>query len=120
MSSKKVSVTLTYTSSGAQPPIFLAGSFSEPAWHPQEMDFTTDENGEHNFHKEVEVDEGGQFQYKFRIGLGDWWTLNEQAPTGMFHFLTLYHIPSSSKSKVKNLDHGSQNTDNTNSHRRAR
>jgi hypothetical protein len=103
MSSKKVSVTLTYASTGAQPPIFLAGSFSEPAWDPQEMDFTTDENGEHHFHKEVEVSEGGDFQYKFRIGLGDWWALNEQAPTGRFYFSTQYHIPSSPISKVKKL-----------------
>jgi hypothetical protein len=87
MSSKKVSITLTYASSGAQPPVFLAGSFSEPVWDPQEMEFTTDENGELHFHKKVEVDEGGEYQYKFRIGLGDWWELNEQAPTGRFHSL---------------------------------
>jgi hypothetical protein len=83
MSPRKVPVTLTYASSGAQPPIFMAGSFSEPAWHPQEMDYTTNEDGEHEFRKEVMVDEGSQHQYKFRIGMGDWWALNEQAPTGM-------------------------------------
>ena len=83
MSSKKVLVTLTYASPGAQPPIFLAGSFSEPAWYPQEMHFTTDENGEHEFHKEVLVEQGGQYQYKFRIGDGDWWALNEQAQISM-------------------------------------
>lgn len=86
MSSKKVFVTLTYASPGAVPPIFLAGSFSEPAWHPQEMEFRADENGELQFHKEVQVEEGAQFQYKFRIGTGEWWALNEQAPTGMFPF----------------------------------
>ncbi len=90
MSSKKVSVTLTYATPGAQPPIFLAGSFSEPAWQPQEMESKTDENGGLHFHKEIQVDEGGEFQYKFRIGLGDWWALNEQAPTGTFFFCKLY------------------------------
>ena len=85
MSPKKVSVTLTYASPGAVPPIFLAGSFSEPAWHPQEMEFTTDKNSEHQFHKEVQVGEGAEYQYKFRIGTGDWWALNEQAPTGRFY-----------------------------------
>jgi hypothetical protein len=102
MSSKKVSVTLTYASSGAQPPVFLAGSFSEPEWGPQEMEFTTGENGELHFHKEVEVDEGGEYQYKFRIGHGDWWELNEQAPTGRSYSLIRYHIHSSPISKVKN------------------
>lgn len=104
MSSKKVSKILTYTSSDAQPPVFLAGSFSEPAWDPQEMQCTTDENGEHHFHKEVEVDEGGSYQYKFRIGPSDLWALNEQAPTSRFHFLIRYHIPLSCMSKVKNHD----------------
>lgn len=82
MSPKKNPVTIKYTNSGTQPPVFLAGSFSEPPWHPQEMDFTTGENGEHKFYKEVIVEEGGQFQYKFRLGMGDWWVLNELAPTG--------------------------------------
>ena len=87
MSSKKVPVTIKYTSSGAQPPIFLAGSFSEPAWDPREMNYTTAEDGEHQFAQEVMAEQGGQFQYKFRIGTGDWWALNEEAPTSMQYFL---------------------------------
>lgn len=79
-----VPVTLKYSSPGAQPPVFLAGSFSEPAWDPIEMDYTTAEDGEHHFTKKVMVEEGGQFQYKFRIGTGDWWALDEDAPTGMW------------------------------------
>lgn len=80
MSLKKIPVTVNYASPGAQPPVYLAGSFSD--WHPEEMEFTTDANDEHLFKKEVMVEEGGVFQYKFRIGDGDWWVLNEQAPTG--------------------------------------
>lgn len=94
MPSKKVSVILTYANSGVQPPVFLAGTFSEPAWHPWEMDFTTDENGEHRFHREVQVDEGGEFEYKFRIGNGDWWDVNEEAPTGPFQFVHTSIFPS--------------------------
>jgi hypothetical protein len=104
MSSKKVSVNITYTRSGAQPPIFLAGSFSDPKWEPQEMEYTTDENRDYHFHKEVEVDEGGSYQYKFRIGAGDWWELNEQAPTGRFYFLSRCYIPLYFMSKVMNQD----------------
>ena len=86
-----VPVTLRYTNPGAQPPIFLAGSFSEPAWDPIEMEYTTAEDGEYQFTKEVMVKEGGQFQYKFRIGSGDWWVLNEDAPTGT-QFISSPHM----------------------------
>ncbi|KAF9874084.1 hypothetical protein CkaCkLH20_08456 [Colletotrichum karsti] len=74
-----VSVTLTYRQPGTQPPIFVAGSFSDPQWQPLEMDFTTEEGGEHTFYKNVEVPPSSQIQYKFRVGLGDWWALNEDA-----------------------------------------
>jgi hypothetical protein len=92
MSLKKDLVTLTYASPGAQPPIFLAGSFSDPKWHPQEMEYKTNpDTGEHQFYKEVLVEQGGEFQYKFRIGTGDWWVLNEEAPTGMLWWFSLLH-----------------------------
>lgn len=77
-----VSVTITYKKPGTQPPLFVAGSFSDPQWQPQEMQFTTEDGGEHTFHKSIEVPPSSQIQYKFRVGLGDWWVLNEDAPTG--------------------------------------
>jgi hypothetical protein len=39
-------------------------------------------DGELEFTKEVSVQEGKQYQYKFRVGDGEWWVLNEQAPIG--------------------------------------
>ncbi|KAN0095702.1 hypothetical protein V8E51_016413 [Hyaloscypha variabilis] len=80
MAPKSVSVTIRYSKPGSQPPIFLAGSFSDPAWHPQEMQYTTSEAGENEFYKEVQVEEGSAYQYKFRIGEGEW-MLNEDSPT---------------------------------------
>ncbi|KAK1505973.1 uncharacterized protein CCOS01_16663 [Colletotrichum costaricense] len=74
-----VSVTITYKQPGTQPPIFVAGSFSNPKWEPQEMDFTTEDGGEHTFYKNIEVRPNTQVEYKFRVGLGDWWVLNETA-----------------------------------------
>ncbi|OHE92002.1 hypothetical protein CORC01_12693 [Colletotrichum orchidophilum] len=74
-----VSVTITYRQPGTQPPIFVAGSFSNPKWEPQEMDFTTGDGGEHTFYKNIEVRPSSQIQYKFRVGQGDWWVLNEDA-----------------------------------------
>lgn len=83
MGSHKVPVTVTYAHLGAQPPIYLAGSFSEPTWHPEEMQYTKDGDTEYKFQKEVMVEEGTEYQYKFRIGIGDWWALNETSPIGM-------------------------------------
>ncbi|KAK7435381.1 hypothetical protein Landi51_13057 [Colletotrichum acutatum] len=74
-----VSVTITYKQPGTQPPIFVAGSFSNPKWEPQEMEFTTEKGGEHTFYKNIEVRPNAQIEYKFRVGLGDWWVLNETA-----------------------------------------
>lgn len=84
MAPKAVSVTVKYSKPGTLPPIYLAGSFSEPAWQPQEMLYTKNETDEYEFHKEVQVAEGDEYQYKFRIGEGDWWILNEDSPTGKF------------------------------------
>ena len=86
---KKVLTTIRYSGPGTQPPIFLAGSFSDPEWTPEEMQYTTDEQNEHEFYREIEAEEGKEYQYKFRIGLGDWWMLNEGSPTGKITFFWL-------------------------------
>jgi hypothetical protein len=85
MAPKTVAVIVEYAKPGTQPPVFLAGSFSDPEWQPQEMQYTTDEHNEHIYRKEVQVEEGKQYQYKFRMGLGDWWVLNEDSPTGTWN-----------------------------------
>ncbi len=82
MAADDVLVTITFRGAGTQPPVFLAGSFSDPAWEPHEMDCSTDEIGEHTFSKEVHAKEGSTIQYKFRVGTGDWWAIDEDAPTG--------------------------------------
>lgn len=82
MAPKLVSVTVRYSKPGTQPPVFLAGSFSSPEWQAEEMEHSP--TGEHDYvyHKEVYVEEGKEYQYKFRIGDGDWWVLNEDSPSG--------------------------------------
>ena len=82
MSPNHVAVTIQYAKPGTQPPIFVAGSFSDPAWQPQEMEYTVDANGEHTYTKEVHIEPAKEYQYKFRMGGGDWWVLNEDSPTG--------------------------------------
>ncbi|KAK3333106.1 hypothetical protein B0T19DRAFT_116828 [Cercophora scortea] len=77
MASPKVAATITYQKPGTQPPIFVAGTFSDPPWEAHEMDYTTDENGEHTFNKEIWGKPGSKVHYKFRVGTGDWWVLND-------------------------------------------
>jgi hypothetical protein len=78
----KASVTVRFSKPGFQPPIYLAGSFSE--WQPQEMQYTLNEHNEHQYYKELEVELGKEYQYKFRIGQGDWWVLDEDSQIGTF------------------------------------
>lgn len=86
-SPRRCTVRLSYARTGTQPPVFLAGSFSSPPWEVMEMSFAeasvndAGEDGQYRFYKDVDVPEG-RWQYKFRIGHGDWWVLDEQAETG--------------------------------------
>ncbi|KAI1458307.1 hypothetical protein F4805DRAFT_144981 [Annulohypoxylon moriforme] len=81
MPRRKVPITFTYQKNGTGPPVYVAGSFSNPPWQPQEMDVSIDQHGTHIFTKKVMVDDGSEIQYKFRIGSGDWWVLDENADT---------------------------------------
>jgi len=82
MENEQISVTITYRKEGTQPPLYIAGSFSEPPWNPQEMDHHIDESGERVFEKVIAAKKGSTLQYKFRLGPGDWWILDEDMPTG--------------------------------------
>lgn len=77
-----LSVTITYQQRGTRPPLYVAGTFSEPPWVPQEMDCTSDPGGELTFSKTCVLSPGEDVQYKFRVGTGDWWVLDESSPTG--------------------------------------
>jgi hypothetical protein len=99
-SERTSSVTIRFSKPGTQPPIFLAGSFSDPEWEPQEMKHETKADGELEFTKEVSVQEGKQYQYKFRVGEGEWWVLNEQAPIGKWLFNSTYESYSDSQRSV--------------------
>ncbi|KAK0944743.1 hypothetical protein LTR29_003756 [Friedmanniomyces endolithicus] len=71
--------TVKYTSKGLQPPVYIFTSLSEPQWEAVEMDHETLADGENGFSKTFMADEG-EYQYKFRLGPGDWWALDETKP----------------------------------------
>jgi hypothetical protein len=81
MASSKVSAAITYEKPGTQPPMYVAGTFSDPPWEAHEMDYDTDDKGEHTFSQKVEGEPGSKIQYKFRVGPGNWWVLHEGMPT---------------------------------------
>ncbi|KAI1402246.1 hypothetical protein F4819DRAFT_496183 [Hypoxylon fuscum] len=81
MSRQRVPITLTYEKKGTTPPMYVAGSFSDPPWQPLEMDVSINQHGEYRFTKQIMVDDGSEIQYKFRIGFGDWWALDDNADT---------------------------------------
>lgn len=76
-----VPATLKYRRAGVKPPVFVAGSFGHPEWVPREMDWVLDEQGENFYTKEIEVDENREYQYKFKVGHGNNWDLDEHSPT---------------------------------------
>jgi hypothetical protein len=81
MATTQIPAFITYHKPGTQPPLYVAGTFSDPPWQPYEMDYTTQGDGDYTFKKEVRGEPGSKIQYKFRIGDGDWWVLRDDGPT---------------------------------------
>ncbi len=63
------------------------------------MTYTLATNGQYHFEKEVQLEADGSYQYKFRLGPGDWWVLDETAPVGMC-FPSLHKYTSAIRSQV--------------------
>ncbi|KAI1265094.1 hypothetical protein F5Y18DRAFT_57405 [Xylariaceae sp. FL1019] len=81
MASDQVPVTFMFHKRDMRPPLFVAGSFSDPPWQPHEMNHSMDQHGDSMFTYTVLVDGDTDVQYKFRIGRGDWWALDPDAET---------------------------------------
>lgn len=79
----KTSVKISYTHPGTQPPVYIITSLSSPPWETVKMQLSKEktEAGEFLFYKEFNGVEEGEYQYKFRLGSGDWWVLDETAET---------------------------------------
>jgi hypothetical protein len=73
-------VIITYSSPGLQPPVYITTSLSDPQWDLLEMGCSESASGEWEFTKTFSAAEG-EYQYKFRLGPGDWWVCDESKPT---------------------------------------
>lgn len=81
MAAPKIPFTVQYSKFGTRPPVFVAGTFTDPEWSPQEMEHISSSDGELLFTAQVFVVPGAEHQYKFRLGSGDWWVLDDNSPT---------------------------------------
>ena len=79
-----VTTTVNYRKPGVRPPVFIAGSFTNPEWVPREMNWVLDGRGESLFTIKIEVDPDRDYQYKFKVGYGNDWDLDEQSPISKF------------------------------------
>ncbi|PNY26612.1 Uncharacterized protein TCAP_03464 [Tolypocladium capitatum] len=70
-------VTLSFRRPGVQPPVFVAGSFSDPAWQPRQMHCLEDGTGENHFTAQVSVHAGREYRFKFKVGESNDWVLDE-------------------------------------------
>ncbi|EMC99062.1 hypothetical protein BAUCODRAFT_389627 [Baudoinia panamericana UAMH 10762] len=76
----KQPVTVEYASPGLQPPVYVFTSLSDPQWSEVEMEQEKKDDGEYRFSQTFAAEEG-EYQYKFRLGPGDWWALDDTKPS---------------------------------------
>ena len=76
----KQHVNVEYSSPGLEPPVHIFTSLSDPQWEAVEMSASKNNKGEYIFSKAFDVEEG-EYQYKFRLGPGDWWVCDESRRT---------------------------------------
>jgi hypothetical protein len=75
----KQHILIDYASPDLKPPVYIFTSLAEPQWEPVEMEAEKQADGQFRFYKRFDVEEG-DYQYKFRLGPGDWWVCDETKP----------------------------------------
>ncbi|KAK4503261.1 hypothetical protein PRZ48_006689 [Zasmidium cellare] len=75
----KQSITITFSSPGLRPPVYIGTDLTDPQWEPLEMDGEQTDKGEYTFCKSFMAEEG-EYQYKLRLGPGDWWICDDSKP----------------------------------------
>lgn len=75
----KQPITITFSSPGLRPPVYIGTDLTDPQWDPIEMDSEQTDGGEWTFAKSFMAEEG-EYQYKLRLGPGDWWICDDSKP----------------------------------------
>lgn len=79
-------VTISYSSPGTKPPVYVGAEFTDPAWEPLPMYVREgkSDTGDLVFYRQYDQLPEGKYQYKFRLG-DDWWVIDDEAPIGESH-----------------------------------
>ncbi|OAA74166.1 hypothetical protein ISF_01067 [Cordyceps fumosorosea ARSEF 2679] len=72
--------TITYTLLNHDGPLFIAGTFSQPAWLLQEMEPSTPARNSNTYSICVMVEPDKEYQYRFRQGRDGLWAVDEREP----------------------------------------
>ena len=84
---------ITLTKEDLEPPVYLAGSFT--GWQPTIVMDSIVRSDQSRMWKEfsstVNLDPG-EHQYKFKLGDGDWWVVDDASPQGMTVVYNAYEL----------------------------
>lgn len=81
-----VPVTITYRNQiSTPPPVFLAGSWTDPPWLLHEMQSVPEGGSQSVYQALIHVQPGLEYQFKFKLGDGDLWVLDEDTEVGTDH-----------------------------------
>lgn len=73
--------TIEFSLPGTRPPVFIAGTYTDPKWKLIEMKYKElQDSDDYQFWVELDLSKGQEYQYKFRVGENDW-ILNEEETT---------------------------------------
>jgi hypothetical protein len=77
------SVTITFSQTGVQPPVYVVTSMSEQPWEPLEMSVEEEQTASANliFTRQFKDVAEGDHQYKIRVGDGHW-VVDESTDSG--------------------------------------
>ena len=81
---QKQAVQIVYPYPEAEPPIFVAGDFTDPPWDPHELNYEKTSTGESRFSRSFNITDG-EWQYKFRLGSNsseEQWICDNNTETG--------------------------------------
>ncbi|KAM3469177.1 hypothetical protein MY5147_007257 [Beauveria neobassiana] len=75
-----ISHVITYNAPCESGAIFIAGTFSKPAWLLQEMQRSAPSENPNTHSISVTVEPGKEYQYRFKLGREGRWAVDEQKP----------------------------------------
>lgn len=80
------SLQIEYRATDVEGPVFLAGSFTDPPWTLQQMQRVFNDQRRPIFAASVRIEPGQDYQFKFKLGTGDHWVVDESRPIGQSPF----------------------------------